>query len=58
VVKKVIESGNYSLVPRFETLFQAAGENSPEIKFFLQFKHDSALPVNSQLGIVQESIAK
>ena len=55
--KKVIDSGNYSLDPKFGDLFRVAGENSPEIIFAVQFKNDNALPVNSQLGIVQGSRA-
>lgn len=55
--KKVIESGEYSLEPNFESLFSVAGENSPEIIFAVQFRNDNSLPVNSQLGIVQGSRA-
>ena len=53
--KKVIDSGEYALEPNFERLWSVAGENSKEIIFSVVFKNDNALPVNSQLGIVQGS---
>jgi hypothetical protein len=50
LLNEVINSGEYSLNPEFLDNFNAAGENSPESIFAIQFSADTGFSFNGNIG--------
>jgi hypothetical protein len=50
LLNEVINSGEFSLNPEFLDNFSAAGENSPESVFAIQFSADSGFSFNGNIG--------